>query len=127
MVDECNPSILVARLLGCIGFGDAVGSVEADTRDYIQEITFLGGCLMCNDAAVCCDRIWLNFFVSVWSELWKSLERESAMMFSIPLMCCEYRDVLLLKSVNPIHIATASLDYEFTGPNDALCIHPSAL
>ena len=93
MLEECSPPIPFSRLLGCSGFGDAVGSFEAAVSNDIQEITFLGSCLMWNDAAVCCGRIWLNFFVSVWSDLWKSLERESAMMFSVPLMCCEYRDV----------------------------------
>ena len=93
MMEEFSPPIPVARLFGCSGFGDAVGSVEAVASNDIQEITFLGSCLMWNNAAVCCGRIWLNFFVSVWSDLWKSLERESAVMFSVPLMCCEYRDV----------------------------------
>ena len=82
---------------------------------------------MCNDAAVCCGRIWLKCFVSVWSDLWKSLERESAMMFSVPLMCCEYRDVLLLTSVHPRQCATSSWDSVFTGSKDDLCIQPSAL
>ena len=87
------PHLSQFRLLGYSGFVDAIGSVEAAASDYIQEITFLGSCLMCNDAAVCCGRIWLNFFVRVWSDLWKFLERESAIMFYVPLMCCEYSDV----------------------------------
>ena len=49
------------------------------------------------------------------------------MMFSVPLMCCEYRDVSLMTSVHPSHRATASWDSEFTGSKDALCIQPSAL
>ena len=89
MFEECAPPIPVSRLLGRSGFGDAVGSVEAAVSNDIQEIILLGGCLMWDNAAVCCGRIWLKCFVSVWSDLWKSLERESAM----PLMCCEYRDV----------------------------------
>ena len=93
MCKECAPYFPVSRLLGCSGFGDAVGSVEADASNDIQEITFLGRFLMWNNAAVCCGKIWLKMFVRVWSDLWKSLERESAMMFSVPLMCCEYRDV----------------------------------
>ena len=55
------------------------------------------------------------------------LRRESAMMFSVPLMCCEYRDVSLLTSIHPSHRATASWDSAFTGSKDALCIQPSAL
>ena len=62
MFEECAPPIPVSRLLGCNGFGDAVGCVEAAASDDIQEITVLGVCLMWNDAAVCGDRIWLNFF-----------------------------------------------------------------
>ena len=75
-------------MLGFSGFGNAIGSVEAAARDDIQKITFLGGCLMWNDAAVCGGRIRLKMFVSVWSDLWKSCDRESEMMFSVPLMCC---------------------------------------
>ena len=93
MLEECAPSTSVARLLGRSGFGDVVGSVEAAARYDIQEITFLGSCLMWNNAAVCCGRIWLKSFVSVWYDLWKSLERESAIMFSVILMFYEYRDV----------------------------------
>ena len=81
---------------------------------------------MRNNAAVCCGRIWLTVFVSVWSDLWKSLERESAMLFSVPLMCCEYRDVSLLTSVHPIQSDTAWWDSVLTGSKDALCIQPSA-
>ena len=94
MLEECAPTFLVARLLGSSGFGDAIGSVKAAASDDIQEITFLGRCLMWNDAAVCYGKIWLKMFVRVWSDLWKSLERESTMMFSIPFMCCECRDSL---------------------------------
>ena len=127
MLEDFSLPFPVARLLGRSGFGNAVGSVEAAASDDIQEITFLGSCLMCNNAAVCCGKIWLKMFVRVWSDLWKSLEREYAMMFSVPLMCCEYMDVSLLTSVHPSHHATASWDSAFTGSKDALCIQPSAL
>ena len=82
---------------------------------------------MQNDTAVYSVRIRLNVFVSVWSDIWKSCDRESAMMFSVPLMCCEFRDVSLLTSVHPIQRATASFDSAFTGSKDALYIQPSAL
>ena len=127
MFEECEPPIPVARLLGRSGFGNDVGNVEATARNYIQEITFLGGCLMCNDDAVCGGRIWLIFFVIVWSDLWKSREWESAMMFSVTLMCCEYRDVSLLTSVHPSQSATSSCHSAFTGSKDALCIQTSVL
>ena len=48
------------------------------------------------------------------------------MMFYVPLMCCEYRDVLLLTRVHPGQRATASYDSMFTGSKYALCIHPNA-
>ena len=127
MFEECVTPIKVARLLVCSGFGNAIGSAKDNASDDIQEITFLGGCLMRNNAAFCGGRIWLISFVSVWSDLWKSLVRESAMMFSVPLICCEYKDVSLLRSVHPSQHATASWYYAFTGSKDALCIQPSAL
>ena len=127
MLEECSPPIPVSRLLGCIGFGDSVRSVEAVASNDIQETTFLSGCLMPNNAAVCCGRIWLKCFVSVWSDLWKYLERESVMMFPVTLMCCEYRDISLMTSVHPSQNATALWDYAFTGSKDALCIQPRAL
>ena len=40
----------VTRLLGHSGFVDAVGFVEASAGNNIQEIKFLGSCLMWNDA-----------------------------------------------------------------------------
>ena len=127
MFKECTPPIPVARLIGCIGFDDAVGSVKAAASNDIQEITFLGGCLMWNDADVYGGRIWLNFFVSVCSDLWKYLERESTMMFSVPLMCFEYRDVSLLTSIHRSQHTTALWDSAFTGSKDMLCIQSSAL
>ena len=49
------------------------------------------------------------------------------MMFSVSLMCCEYRYFLLLPSVHPSQYATAPYDYAFTGSKDALCIQTSAM
>ena len=71
MFEECAPPIPVSIMIGHSGFGNAVGSVEAAASDDIQEITFLGDCLMWNNAAICGGMIWLNCFVSVWSDLWK--------------------------------------------------------
>ena len=58
--------------------------------------------------------------------MWKYHERESAMMFYVPLMCCEYRDVLLLTRVNMGQQAMASYDFAFNGSKYALCFHPNA-
>ena len=49
------------------------------------------------------------------------------MMLSVPLICCEYRDVSLLTSVHPSQRDTESCDYAFTGSNDALFIQPNEL
>ena len=49
------------------------------------------------------------------------------MMFYVPLMCCEYRDVSLLKSFHISQQATSLCDSTFTGSKDALCIQPSDL
>ena len=49
------------------------------------------------------------------------------MMISVPLMCCEYSDVLLLTSVHPRQRVTGFCDSTFTGSKDSLCIQPSAL
>ena len=87
----------------------------------------MGGYLMWNNATVCGARFWLIFLVSFWSYLLKYLERESAMMFSVPLMFCEYRDVLLLTCVHPSQRATALCDSRFTGLKDVLYIQPSKL
>ena len=84
MFEEYSPPIPVARLLVRNGFGNDVGSVEAVPSNDIQEITLLDDCLMWNDAAVYGGRIWLEFFVSVWYDLWESCVRESAMIFMFP-------------------------------------------
>ena len=65
MLEECAPPIPVARLIGCSGFGNAVGSVEAATSNDIQEITFLGGWLMQNDTNVGCGSIWFKICLLV--------------------------------------------------------------
>ena len=88
MCEEFSPSIPVARLLVRSGFGNTVDYVEDAAIDDIQEITSLGGCLMCNGVTVCCGRVRLKFLVRVWLDMWKSLERECAMIFYVTLMCC---------------------------------------
>ena len=82
---------------------------------------------MWNNESVCGGRIRLNFFVSLWYDMWKYRRRESAMIFSVTFICCEYMDVSLLMRVHPIHQAMSSCDYAFTGSKEALCIQPSAL
>ena len=49
-------------MLGCSGFGDDFLIIEASSSNDIQNITFLGGCFVQNDAAVCGGRIWFIFF-----------------------------------------------------------------
>ena len=127
MFEECAPPIPVAIILGCSVFVNSVGSIEAAASDAIQEITFLGSCLMYDDAAVCGGRTRLKTFVSVSSNIWKYRERESAIIFSVPSMCCEYRNVSLTNSVHLSQQDTVVCYYAFTGLKDTLCIQPSAL
>ena len=61
---------------------------------------------MWSDAAVCGGRVWLNIFVRFWYDMWNICEREPEMIFSVPLMCCEYRDVSLLARDQPRKRAT---------------------
>ena len=127
MSEECVPPISFSRLLGFSGFGNAVGSVKVAASNDIQEIKFLGGCLMWKMPLSAVVGFGFIFFVIVWYDLWKYRERDSAIMFSVPLLCCEYRDVLLLTCVHPIQRDTVLCDSAFTGSKDDLCIHPSAL
>ena len=46
----------------------------------------LGTCFMCNYYDVCGGRVRVENFVSFWSDMCKSLESESEMIFSIPLV-----------------------------------------
>ena len=45
----------------------------------------------------------------------------------VPLMCCEYKDILLLTRVQPIQRAAESCDSALAGSKDALYIQLSAL
>ena len=49
------------------------------------------------------------------------------MMFPVPLICCDYRDVQLLMRVHPIQRDTSLCDSAFIVSKDALYIYPSAL
>ena len=80
-----------------------------DSEIYnIPEVLFLGTGFIWNDAAVCGGIMYLKVVVRDSSELWILLERESVMMFSFPLMFCDYRDVSFLVRLHPSHRATMS-------------------
>ena len=49
------------------------------------------------------------------------------MMFSVPLISYEYRDISLLMSVYRSQSATVLCDYAFTESKDALCVQPRDL
>ena len=125
--NKCAPSIPVTRLIGRSGFVNYVGYIKATSGVDTQEITSLISCLMWNDASVCERRVWLNIFVRIWYDMWKNFERESTMILSVPLMCCDYMDVSFLTRVQPSHKDKSLCDSDFTGSNYALCIQPSAL
>ena len=57
MCEKRTPSIPVTRLLGRSGFVGAIGCAEDVASDDTHEITSLGGCLICNYAAVCGGRV----------------------------------------------------------------------
>ena len=57
----------------------------------------------------------------------KSLERKSAMIFSVTLIYWEYRFTLLLTILHPSHIENLSWPPLFTWSNYAVCIHPRVL
>ena len=61
-VEECEPPISVSRLIGHSVFGDNVGRIKSVASNDIQEITFMGGCLVWKYAAVCGGRVRNNFF-----------------------------------------------------------------
>ena len=69
----------------------------------------------------------LEIFVRDWSEILKSLDSESTMMFSVNLMCWEYRDASLLTIFQPKHCVTVSWPSSFTGLKNYLYIHLRAL
>ena len=125
--DKFTPYILVTIMIRCSGFGNAVGCVKSAASDDTKEIKSLCGCLMGNNAAFYGGRLWLKPFVRFWSDMWKYIERKFAVIFYVPLMCCEYRYVLLLTRVQPIQRAEVSCDSAFNGSKDAFCIQLSAL
>ena len=82
MCEESAPSFAVYILLGCSGFVYSFGSLYDAESKNIHELISMGSGLMCNDSDVGCGSMDLNIFVRDSSERWKSLESESAMMFS---------------------------------------------
>ena len=124
MCEECAPSVPVSRLIGRSSFGDSFGRVNDAASKNIQEVISLRRGLMWNDAAVCGGRMDLNIFVGDLSERWMSLESEPVIMFSVTLICWEYRDTSLLTRVHPNHRAIVSWGFSLTGLNEYLLIHP---
>ena len=82
---------------------------------------------MWNGAAVCVGIMGLKMFARDLSEKWKSLERKSAMIFSVTLMYSEYMETSLLMRVHPKHQDNVSWRYSLTGHNEDLCIHTKSL
>ena len=78
----------------------------------------MGNGSMWNGTAVYCVRIDFQIFVRDFFERWKSLESEFVMMFSVTLVCWDYRDPLLLTKVHTNHQETVSWGYSSTGSNE---------
>ena len=62
------------------------GCVEDSAGKNIQEMISLGNGLMWNDATVCDGMMDFKISVRYSCEMWKYLERDSAMIFLDPLM-----------------------------------------
>ena len=82
---------------------------------------------MWNDAAVCGGRIQLNFLLVSGMTCGNPVRGNLLMLFSIPLVCFEYRYVSLLTSVHKVQHATASWDSALTGSKYSFFIQASAL
>ena len=83
--EECVPYIPIYRMLGGTCFDYSIGHVEDGASERIQEIIFLGGNLMCNVAAVCGEI--MKCFMKDWCEMWKLIQSQYDMIFSVILMC----------------------------------------
>ena len=57
--NECEISLPHNRMLGHSEFDDSFGRVDDASSEITQEIIFLGGILMWNDASVCGGRMEL--------------------------------------------------------------------
>ena len=125
--EECEPSFTVSRLLGISIFGNSLGHDKDAASENIQEIIYLGGILMWNDAAFWGDRMEFKLIVRDWYDILTFLESESVMMFSVPLICWEYRDASILTRIKLRHRATVSRHPFFIGSKDDLCISPREL
>ena len=62
-MEECAPSVPFYRLIGHSGFGHYFGHVEDEASGNTQEIISLQGGLMCNDDAICGERMKLKLLV----------------------------------------------------------------
>ena len=56
----------------------------------------------------------MKIFVRVLSERWKSLERESDLMFDVTLLCWYCIDVSVCMKINPNHLVISSCRYYLT-------------
>ena len=99
-------------------------NIDDASRDNIQEVIPMGSILMCNYAALCGGRMVFNIVVRGLSRRWKSLESEYVIIFSVILMCYEYRDTLFLTRVHTSHQETVLWGSSSTGANEAFFVHP---
>ena len=59
--------------------------------------------------------------------MWKYLYSDYAMIFEVPLVCCECIETLVLTRIYPNHLETISCSYYLTGSNYTFYIYPRAL
>ena len=100
MCEERAPFLPVSRMIGFSSFGYYFGSSVDSASNNIQEVIYMGPGLMCNESTVYGGRMGLKIFVRDSFDNWKSLESESAMMFSVHLIIWECRDTSLMMRVH---------------------------
>ena len=85
--EECALYVPISRLIGRSGFGYYLGHVDGAISNNNQEIIYLGSGLRWNNADVCGGRKDFKIVMRYLSDWWKYFDSESAMMFSVLLMC----------------------------------------
>ena len=102
------PLVPFSRLLVHSGFGYYFGCVKDDNSNNIQEVISLVIVLIWNYTAVYGGSMVLNIYFRDLFKMWKSLKSDSAMIFSSPLICWDYRYTLFFMGVHLNHLDTVS-------------------
>ena len=82
---------------------------------------------MCNYATVCGGKREFKIGVIYSYYMWKFLDRNSAVIFLVPLMFLDFSYALLLMRVHPNHLKTMSWISSLIGSIFPFCIHTRVL